>query len=100
MSANDRFYLRERLKRDSVTLLKGVTIHRVHGDAVEITVSGDSLTLDGLDSLVVAEAMASVREASRLLKKRAVAVHVIGDAKTPRNLMLGLAEADEIAREI
>ncbi|MFH1983765.1 MAG: FAD-dependent oxidoreductase [Pseudomonadota bacterium] len=100
MSANDRFYLRERLKRATVRLFKGVSINRVYGDAVEFTVSGDTVTLDGFDTVVVAEAMASVREASRLLKKRDVIIHIIGDAKTPRNLMLGLAEADEIAREI
>jgi len=100
MSANDRFYLRERLKRDTVKLLKGVAITRVHDDVIECRVSGDTLTLDGYDTVVVAESMASVREAGRLLKERDVTVHVIGDAKTPRNLMLGLAEADEIAREI
>ena len=100
MSANDRFYLRERLKRETVKLFKGVTINRVFEDTVEFTTSGETVVLDGFDTVVVAESMASVREASRLLKKRGVPVHIVGDAKTPRNLMLGLAEADEIAREI
>ena len=100
MSANDRFYLRERLKRDSVKLLKGVSITHVHDDVIECTISGDSLILDGFDTIVVAESMESLREASRLLKGRGLTVHIIGDAKTPRNLMLGLAEAEEIAREI
>jgi hypothetical protein len=32
------------------------------------------------------------------LKERDVAVHLIGDAKTPRNLMLAMSEAEELGR--
>jgi hypothetical protein len=51
--------------------------------------------------VVVAEAMAPVRDAKQLLERpQNRNVVVIGDAKTPRNLMLAQSEAEEIARSL
>jgi pyruvate/2-oxoglutarate dehydrogenase complex dihydrolipoamide dehydrogenase (E3) component len=100
MSSNDRFYLRERLKRESVHLFKQVAVKTFTDDGAVFTTKGDPVTLKGFDTVVVAEAMAPVRDAKQLLDNHGLEVHVIGDAKTPRNLMLAQSEAEEIGRSI
>jgi len=100
MSSNDRFYLRERLKQDAVHLFKQVTVKSFTDDGVIFTSAGNPVTLEGFDTVVMAEALTSVRDAKQMLEKRGLAVHVIGDAKTPRNLMLAQSEAEEIARSL
>lgn len=100
MSANDRYYLRERLKRDTVKLVKPVVIKSFSGDGVTFVANGETVVLEGYDSVVVAETMTSVRDAKSFLKERDVKVHMIGDAKTPRNLMLAMSEAEELGREL
>ncbi len=100
MSSNDRFYLRERLKRDTVHLFKQVAVKAFSDDGVVFTTAGNPVTLEGFDTVVVAEAMTPVRDAKQLLDRRGLDVVVIGDAKTPRNLMLAQSEAEEIGRSI
>jgi pyruvate/2-oxoglutarate dehydrogenase complex dihydrolipoamide dehydrogenase (E3) component len=100
MSSNDRFYLRERLKNESVRLFKQVNVKTFTEDGVRFTAAGHPETLEGFDTVVVAEGMAPVRDAKQMLAVRKVEVHVIGDAKEPRNLMLAQSEAEEIARSI
>jgi len=100
MSSNDRFYLRERLKRDSVHLFKQVAVKRFTDDGVVFTSAGNAVTLDNYDTVVVAEAMTPVRDAKQMLVRPNLDVHIIGDAKTPRDLMLAQSEAEEIGRSL
>jgi len=100
MSSNDRFYLRERLKSQNVHLFKQVAVKTFTDDGVVFTSAGNPVTLEGFDSVVVAEAMTPMRDAKQLLDHRKLEVHVIGDAKTPRNLMLAQSEAEEIGRSL
>lgn len=100
MSANDRYYLRERLKRDTVKLVKQVKIKNFSEDGVTFVANGETVVLEGYDSVIVAEAMTPVRDAKNFLKGRDLEVHMIGDAKTPRNLMLSMSEAEELGREL
>jgi 2,4-dienoyl-CoA reductase-like NADH-dependent reductase (Old Yellow Enzyme family)/ribulose 1,5-bisphosphate synthetase/thiazole synthase len=100
MSSNDRFYLRERLKEECVRLFKQVNVKSFTDDGVQFTTAGNPETLEGFDTVVVAEGMAPVRDAKQMLAARKVDVHVIGDAKEPRNLMLAMSEAEEIGRVI
>ena len=57
MSSNDRFYLRERLKRGSVKLVKQATIQSFFDDGVTFTVNGETVFLEGYDSVIVTETM-------------------------------------------
>ena len=100
MSSNDRFYLRERLKRGRVRLYKQVSVTAITDDGVHFKAAGEPVALAHFDTVVVAEAMAPVRDAKSLLDGRRMAVHIIGDAKTPRNLMLAISEAEEIGRSL
>jgi 2,4-dienoyl-CoA reductase-like NADH-dependent reductase (Old Yellow Enzyme family)/NAD(P)-dependent dehydrogenase (short-subunit alcohol dehydrogenase family) len=100
LSSNDRFYLRERLKGDRVTLHKGVAVREFLPRGVRFAVDGVESTLEGFDTLVVAEGMQAVREARRLLEAAGVPVELIGDAREPRSLMLAISEGEEAARSL
>ncbi|MFC1829040.1 FAD-dependent oxidoreductase, partial [Thermodesulfobacteriota bacterium] len=100
MSSNDRYYLRERLKRDSVRLFKKVSVKEFLSDGVRFSSSGESFQLEGFDSVVIAEAMTPVREAKNLFKGKIMDVHIIGDAKAPRDLMFAQSEGEEVGRSI
>jgi 2,4-dienoyl-CoA reductase-like NADH-dependent reductase (Old Yellow Enzyme family)/thioredoxin reductase len=98
LSSNDRFYLRERLKKDNVNLYKTSVIDAFLPFGVRFRVKDSVHILEDFDSVVIAEAMTSVREAANLVKGRDIKVHVIGDAKQPRHLMYAISEAEEVAR--
>lgn len=98
MSSNDRFYLRERLKRESITLFKKVSALEFLSGEVHFKTDGRKELLSGFETVVIAEAMAPVRDARKLLKDFKGEVHIIGDVKSPRNLMFCISEAEELFR--
>jgi len=98
MSSNDRFYLRERLNRHGVQLYKNVVVEAFLDRGARIRRDGTTEMIEDMDTLVIAEGMTPIRPDRRLFADRAVAVHVIGDAKEPRNLMLAIAEGEELGR--
>ncbi len=100
MSSNDRFYLRERLKRDRVKLYKKVSVQKFTADGADFRSDGNPVSLRGFDTVILSEKMDSVRDALQLLKDRFADVRIIGDAKSPRTLMLCMSEAEEIARSL
>ena len=100
MSSNDRFYLRERLKRERVSLFKRVTALAVDADRILFKSNGREETLTGYDTIVIAEARVAVRDARNLLKGYPGGVHFIGDARTPRDLMISMSEAEALGRTL
>lgn len=100
LSANDRYYLRERLNRHPVRLYKQVAITRFSADGVEFQSNGKAVQLTGFDTVVIAEKMTSIRKPLELLKGLNIPVHVIGDAKSPRVIMHAIAEGEELGRSL
>jgi 2,4-dienoyl-CoA reductase-like NADH-dependent reductase (Old Yellow Enzyme family)/thioredoxin reductase len=100
MSSNDRYYLRERLKKGEVVLYKNVSIKRFTDDGVEFTSNGQKIVLDHFQSVVISEKQTSIKNAVTLGKKTSAEFHLIGDAKSPRHLMYCISEAQEIARSL
>jgi len=98
MSSNDRYYLRERLNQNKVTLYKNVVVEAFLPRGARIRSGEKNDVLDNMDALVVSEGMTPIRPDRRLFNDRPIVVHMIGDAKEPRNLMLAIAEGEEIAR--
>ena len=98
MSSNDRYYLRERLKKGNVSLYKNVSVQQFTDDGVVFKANGDERTLTGFDSVVISEKQSSIRDAKKFEKKTKAKFHLIGDAKSPRHLMYCISEAEEIAR--
>ena len=100
MSSNDRFYLRERLNRNKVQLYKNVVVEAFLARGARFRAGEKTDVLEDMDALVISEGMTAIRPDRRLFKNRATAVHMIGDAKEPRNLMLAIAEGEELGRSL
>ena len=100
MSSNDRFYLRERLNRNKVQLYKNVVVEAFLARGARFRAGEKTDVLEDMDALVISEGMTAIRPDRRLFKDRATAVHMIGDAKEPRNLMLAIAEGEELGRSL
>ena len=100
MSANDRYYLRERLKRPSVTLYKKVSIRAFTQTGVTFKHPKGEDEITGFDTVVVAEGGAPVRDTLQIFRKRRLPIHIIGDAKEARHLMFAISEAEEAVRSL
>jgi 2,4-dienoyl-CoA reductase-like NADH-dependent reductase (Old Yellow Enzyme family)/thioredoxin reductase len=100
MSSNDRFYLRERLNRNKVQLYKNVVVEAFLARGARFRAGEKTDVLEDMDALVISEGMTAIRPDRRLFKDRAAVVHMIGDAKEPRNLMLAIAEGEELGRSL
>jgi len=97
MSSNDRYYLRESLKKNDVTLYKNVSIKQFSNDGVTCKADNEEVVLAGFDTVVISEQHEPIREAKKLERKSRAKFYLIGDAKTPRHLMYCISEAQEIA---
>ena len=102
MSANDRYYLRESLKKKEVTLFKNVSIETFTDKGVRFRVKGedDIKSVEGCPMVVISEKHVPIREMSQLEGRTEATFHYIGDASSPRHLMFCISEAEEIARSI
>ncbi|MBF0200010.1 MAG: FAD-dependent oxidoreductase [Desulfamplus sp.] len=99
MSANDRYYLRESLKKKGVTLFKNVSISCFTNQGVRFRIKGETGTreIDGCGMVVISEKHVPIREVCRLESITNATFHYIGDASSPRHLMYCISEAQELA---
>jgi 2,4-dienoyl-CoA reductase-like NADH-dependent reductase (Old Yellow Enzyme family) len=100
MSGNDRYYLRERLKRAGVALYKSVRVQSFIDDGVRFRTGGQTMELSGFESLVLADTFVSLREAANVARPLGARIHFIGDAKSPRHLMYAVSEGEELGRTL
>lgn len=100
MSANDRYYLRERLKRQPVTLIKEVKVQAFLKDGVQFITAGQTHILNGFHSVVLADTFVPLRDCANAIKQSGRRVHFIGDAKKPRHLMYAISEGEELGRSL
>jgi len=100
MSSNDRYYLRERLKKGKVGLYKNVAVQAFTDDGAIFKSDGETITLTGFDTVVISEKQLPIRDAKKLEKNTSAKFHFIGDAKSPRHLMYCVSEAEEIAGSV
>lgn len=100
MASNDRYYLRERLKRNDIRLYKNVTIKKFLPKGVFFTSGEGEIRLEDFSDIVIADGMRSNKEATNLFQNLNIGVHVVGDAKSPRTLLESIGEADELGRSI
>ena len=100
ISANDRVFLIESLKRPNVRRYKGVSVKRFLPRGVIFQVRDKEIRLDHFEDMVLSEGMRSIRTLTDLFKKKGLEAHLIGDAKDPRSLLDSQSEADELGRSI
>ncbi len=100
MSANDRYYLRERLNNHGIKLYKKISIKKFLDNGVIFTFSGEEKKLTGYDTIAIAEKMTPIKETKAIAEEFKIPVHIIGDAKSPRIIQHAIAEGEELGREI
>lgn len=100
MSANDRYYLRERLNKGAVTLYKGVRVSRFLSDGVTFRSTVGEVTLTEYESVVLADSFAPVRQDANVVRQFGLDPVFIGDAKQPRHVMYAIGEGEEVGREL
>lgn len=95
-----RAALMRRFDERGVRMLASAEIIAFLEDDVRLTVKGREELIRGIDWIVLATGVKSVDELSAGLRSRGVEVHVIGDAKRPRDILAALTEAGEVGRRI
>lgn len=100
MAANDRTYLRERLKKADVELYKQIAIKRFLQNGVVFVVKGRELRKEGFDDVVLSMGMSSVRHSANLFKGTNIEVHFIGDAKGTRTFLDSQIQAYDLGISI
>ncbi len=100
MSANDRTYLRERLKRPEVRLFKKVAIQGFEPSGVLIKTGGTEYELGGATDIIIAESMRPIRQAADMIRAAGIEPRIIGDARESRTLLEAMSEADELGRSL
>jgi 2,4-dienoyl-CoA reductase-like NADH-dependent reductase (Old Yellow Enzyme family)/thioredoxin reductase len=100
LSANDRYYLRERLNQHCVKLFKQVRIEKFLDNGVAFRTKGEEILLEAFDTVIISEKMTPIRKPIEVLKAHNSPVHVIGDAKSPRILMHAISEGEELGRSL
>ncbi len=100
MSSNDRYYLRERLNREGVALIKGVVLEKILDDGVQCRIEQRTEVIGPCDTMVLADRFVPLRDAAKILKNRGIPMHFIGDAKAPRHLMYAMSEGEELGRSL
>jgi len=96
LSSNDRYYLRERLKKNYVKLYKKVSIKTFKAHGVIFNSVGEQIELTDFDTVVISEKHVSIRDMKNIENQTNCEFHFIGDAKSPRHLMYCISEAEEI----
>ncbi len=95
-----RSLLVQRLKAKGVRIVTGARVTRVLPDGVTYEIDGKERTIRGMNAIVLAVGTAAYNPLQKALQERGIPIHVIGDAKQPRNALEAIAEGAAIARHI
>ena len=77
------------------------TVKQILPDWTTVTKDGDQeRTIGGIDRIILAMGVQSVDDLSHKIGDRVAEVHVIGDAKQPRQVLEAIAEGAEVGRAI
>ena len=89
-----------RLNAWGARIITSATVKEITEDGVVLDKGGEEETIHGMDSVVLALGVESVDELSKRLEGKVAEVHVIGDAKEPRNALEAVAEGAQIGMKI
>jgi len=92
--------LLSRLNGSGARIITSAKVKEIIEDGVVLDVDGEEETIHGMDSVVLALGVESVDELSERLESRVSEVHVIGDAKEPRNALEAVAEGAQVGMRI
>jgi 2,4-dienoyl-CoA reductase-like NADH-dependent reductase (Old Yellow Enzyme family)/thioredoxin reductase len=89
-----------RLNAWGARVITSAKIKAIIDDGVVLEKDGEEETIHGMDSVILALGVESVDELSKQLAGKVAEVHVIGDAKEPRNALEAVAEGAQIGMRI
>ncbi len=95
-----RTLLMQRLWEKGVTISNSSVIKEILDDGVLIEKDGKEETIRGADMIILARGVKSVDKISQKIKDIVTEVHVIGDAREPREALEAIAEGSKIGREV
>ncbi len=95
-----RTLLMQRLWEKGVTISTSSVVKEILDDGVLIEKNGREETIRGADMIILARGVKSVDKISRKIKDKVAEVHIIGDAREPREALEAIAEGNEAGRKI
>jgi 2,4-dienoyl-CoA reductase-like NADH-dependent reductase (Old Yellow Enzyme family)/thioredoxin reductase len=95
-----RTVLIQRLQNKGVKIITEAKVIEILADGVKYDKNGKQEILKGLNHVVVSMGTRSNNPFGEKLKRGSFEVHVIGDAKEPRDAMKAIAEGAEVGRRI
>jgi NAD(H)-dependent 7beta-hydroxy-3-oxo-delta4-cholenoic acid oxidoreductase len=96
----NRMLLIPRLREKGVKWITNAPIKEIVEDGVVITHDGKEETIRGMDQIIIACGTKSVDNLSKAIEGKVPEVHVIGDAKQPRQALEAIAEGADVGRKI
>jgi NADPH-dependent 2,4-dienoyl-CoA reductase/sulfur reductase-like enzyme len=89
-----------RLNAWGARIVTSAKVKAIIDDGVVLEEDGEEETIHGMDSVILALGVESVDDLARQLAGKVGEVHVIGDAKEPRNALEAVAEGAQVAMRI
>ncbi|MFO8101330.1 MAG: NAD(P)/FAD-dependent oxidoreductase [Dehalococcoidia bacterium] len=100
MVPETRTLLMQRLRDKGVNISNSSIVKKILEDGVLIERNGQEETIRGADMIILARGVKSVDKISREIEDKVAEVHVIGDAREPREALEAIAEGSKVGREI
>lgn len=100
LSTPRKLFLLQRLKRHNIKLYRGCTIRRFLDDGVVFSRKEEEIQVVGFDTIVLALGVEPNAEIYAQLKGKVPELWLIGDARSPRNLMVAVREGAEVALKL
>ncbi len=95
-----RTLLMQRLWEKGVTISNSSIVKEILDDGVLIEKDGKEEAIHGADMIILARGVQSVDKLSQKIKDKVAEVHVIGDAREPREALEAIADGNKAGREI
>lgn len=95
-----RFYLRQRLEREGVELIRNCKVEEIGEKIIKVKREGRDEEWDGTDTVVLAVGSKSNDELIQKITGKVKELYVIGDAAKPRKAMEAIFEGWEVANQI
>jgi len=100
MVAEIRTLLMQRLRDKGVEIVNSSIVREILEDGVRVVREGVETEIRGADMIILARGVKSVDKISDKIKDKVTEVHIIGDARAPREALDAIAEGNKVGREI
>jgi NADPH-dependent 2,4-dienoyl-CoA reductase/sulfur reductase-like enzyme len=100
MGAGHWFYVQERLEKYGVEILTNAVVEEVSKKAIVLRLGKEKRTVEGIETIILASGVRPQNEMADKLKGIVAEIHVIGDAREPRNALDAVLEGVEVGEKV